>query len=141
MEKTDNNPTYVDQWNEFLKENEAFCQANPDDISLPYITPKNPNQENANANQMLRAIIKNEVDKWNKENEGANFPDWKNEYQWKYSPWADMDPSSGSGFAYAYYDGWSTIAVCGSRLCTPSREICKRLFEKYILIYEVWFCK
>ncbi len=142
MEKTDNKTHYMyAAWDGFIKENPDFCNANPDDVTLPYIEAKNLNQENTNAHHMLKAIIKKEVDEWNNKNEGTNFPDWKNYGQAKFYPIADMDPSSGSGVAFTDYDYWRTGTGCGSRLCTPTREICKGLFTKYYPIYEVSFCK
>lgn len=140
-EKIENKPTAISQWNEFLKESPEFCAANPDDVTLPYAEPKNANQENTNAHHMLKAIIKKEVDQYNQKNADENFPDWTNEDQWKHYPVADMNPSSGSGFAYANCDCWHASTGCGSRLCTPHEELCENLFKKYDAIYEVWFRK
>jgi hypothetical protein len=71
-------------------------------------------------------------------NEGW-VPDWSNWDEYKYYPWFDMQPSSGSGFAYGDYDFWSTYSSVGSRLCFKSSELAEYAGKQFEGLYKDYF--
>jgi len=97
-------------------------------INLPFPTAQTPEEHSSNAHHMLLHIVPHERGDWK--------PDYNNSSQDKYEPRFYMN-SSGSGFAFAYFDGWFTLTYCGSRLCTPTYAMCERIAKEFLPIYKV----
>lgn len=64
-------------------------------------------------------------------------PDWKDDDQYKYYPWFEMDGDSGFSFHYVY--GWSTFSFVGSRLCFGKREDAEYAGKTFIDLYKEYF--
>lgn len=74
-------------------------------------------------------------------NEGWQ-PNWKNDNEWKYFPWFDMNPEEDeSGLGLSYYDYVSTASdsSVGSRLCFRTRELARQAGEQFIELYRDLF--
>lgn len=66
-------------------------------------------------------------------NEGW-VPDWKNNSEYKYYPWFNMNDAS--GFSFFGYDLGCTNARLGSRLCFKSRELAEYAGKQFTSIYK-----
>jgi hypothetical protein len=106
-----------------------FCKENNLDASLPYSDPKNANQENTNAYEMVKTIIRHE--------NGDKVADGLNIKQIKYYPWFDIDPNSGFGLSYNGYGDWFTVSIVPARLCSLDSKNVKPIAEKYLPIYSI----
>ena len=72
-------------------------------------------------------------------NEGWQ-PNWKNDNQYKYFPWFDMDNSSSAGrFSFLDSDNRSSYSDVGSRLCFKSRELANYAGKQFEDIYRKVF--
>ena len=72
-------------------------------------------------------------------NEGWQ-PNWKNDNQYKYFPWFDMDNSSSAGrFSFNVSDGLISHSAVGSRLCFKSRELANYAGKQFEDIYRKVF--
>ncbi len=72
-------------------------------------------------------------------NEGWQ-PDWKNDNEYKYFPWFDMDNSSSAGrFSFLDSDYRGSCSTVGSRLCFKSRELSNYAGNQFEDIYRKVF--
>lgn len=112
---------YMQLWNDFCKKNKLK-------VTLPYLNPKNSEEESENAYKMLINIIRIANKGW--------VPDFKNENEYKYYPWFYLDEDSGFAFSNASYDCTSTDSNVGSRLCFFSRQTAEEIAKAFLPIYE-----
>ncbi len=70
---------------------------------------------------------------------GDYKPDFSDD-NYKYEPRFYMN-SSGSGFAYAYCDGWTTGTDCGSRLCFPNPDQAIFYGKHFVNQHGKWMMK
>lgn len=113
--------TWMELWQKFCKDHEL-------DLTLPYPTPANPDEEYIDAHFMIMHIIRKKRKK---------KPDFNNSNETKYNPVFDMRSTSGFAFSYSLCDYWSAYSDVGSRLCIPSdRALMEQLAVEFLPIYE-----
>lgn len=117
---------FEDDWMELWEKWQKKHKLN---IVLPFSHPKTPEEKSSNAHHMLIHIVPIERGKFN--------PDYDKDGQWKYEPRFYMG-SSGFGFSGSDYVDWRANAICGSRLCSPNPNVCKRIAEEFLPIYKVY---
>jgi hypothetical protein len=117
-----------DKWMQKWK---SFCLQNDISITLPYLNPKNSDEESANAYVMLIHIAREKNEGWK--------PDWDNRSEYKYYPWFNMESSS--GFSYLDYDCDRSHSYLGSRLCYKSKSLAESVGREFISIYEKFLIK
>ncbi len=122
----------------YIELSKQFCKKNKLSYSgiIPFVKPKNNNQEALNATAILFEIIDRANKKDNKNNEW--IPDWSNYNEYKWYPYFYF---SGSGFAVHYTHFWDSYTVAGSRLCFKNEATCKTTAIKYLPIYEKFMMK
>jgi hypothetical protein len=115
-----------DKWMQKWK---SFCLQNDISITLPYLNPKNSDEESANAYVMLIHIAREKNEGWK--------PDWDNRSEYKYYPWFNMESSS--GFPVCVCVNGDSRSSLGSRLCYKSEEIAKYAGKQFIKLYKEYF--
>jgi len=66
-------------------------------------------------------------------NEGWK-PTWKNDEEYKYYPWFEMESSKGFRFCVARY--YYSVSDVGSRLCFRSRELAEYAGKTFLKLYK-----
>jgi hypothetical protein len=112
---------WLELWENWQKKNKL-------NIPLPFPNAKTPEEESSNAHHMLIHIVPIE--------RGIDWvPDYDNTSQDKLEPRWYMG-SSGFGFSASAYASWHAGTGCGSRLCSPTPQICKRIAIEFTPIYK-----
>lgn len=75
---------------------------------------------------------------------GGWIPDWKNDDEYKYYPWFDMNPDAdddkaGLGLSYLDYDYSFSNSIVGSRLCFRTDELARYAGQQFIQLYADYF--
>jgi len=111
-----------------IKSFEAACKALGIEPILPEVSGLSKDHQKAIVAHYKLVIIAQAL------NEGWK-PDWKNDNEWKYYPWFDME----NGFSYIYFGRRFTCSRVGSRLCFKSSELARYAGTQFLKLYKDYF--
>jgi hypothetical protein len=113
---------------EAVKVFEKYCAEKKVNANvLPWPEPKDDNQKNTNAFEMIKLIAFHE--------NGGKICDGLDTIQWKHYPWFRVN--SGSGLSYGVYDNWRTGTYVPARLCFLDENKVEPAAKRFKAIYDV----